>query len=43
LHRIAFSMLDDREILQTIKDVDVDGHRVRHAPERHPVESDDVA
>jgi hypothetical protein len=43
LYRIALSMLDDREIPQAIEDVDVDGHRVSHPTERHPVESDDVA
>jgi hypothetical protein len=42
-YRIALSMLDDREIPQPIEDVDFDGHRVRHAPEGHPVESGDVA
>ena len=36
-------MLDDRKIPQTIKDLDVHGHRVRHVPERHPVESGDIA
>jgi hypothetical protein len=36
-------VLDDREIPQTIKDIDVDSHRVPYAPKRHPVEPGDVA
>jgi hypothetical protein len=31
LHGAAASMLDDRDVPQTIKDIDVDSHRVPHA------------
>jgi hypothetical protein len=36
-------MLDDREVPEPIEDVNADGHGVRHASERHAVESGDVA
>jgi hypothetical protein len=42
-HRTAASELDDREISQTSEDIDIDGHRVLHAPKRHPVKPGDVA
>jgi hypothetical protein len=43
LHSTAAPVLDDREIPQASKDIDVDSHRVPHTSERHPVEPGDVA